>query len=365
MAIPSPVLVLTNQLVTGGAEVYVVTVSRWLAQQGVETIVAATPGELVPRLDPRVRYHPVPLRDVRLGLPLAVLRVRRLIRRHRPAAILCNSLVTAVVARLAGPRLPVVTVAHGWPEDRYRLVAPPMAVADRVVAVSDEVARRLKAGGLSERRIRVVRNGVDLTPFGPREADTIARARAEMGAGPDDVVVTNIGRYVPQKAQHHIVAIAAALKDRVPGLRFAIIGYGEREEELRRAIAAAGVEDRVRLLVRRPDVPDLLMGSDIYLNVADWEGMPLSMIEAMGASLPVVATDVEGMSALITPENGILCPPGDVASLTAAVEGLATDELRRLELGSVSRMRAEERFSSERMCADLAEVLAAAVVARA
>ncbi|HMV68877.1 MAG TPA: glycosyltransferase, partial [Myxococcota bacterium] len=124
MPIPSPVLMLTNELVIGGAERYVVTVSRWLVERGARVIVAAAPGPLADALHEDVTFHPTDLKDLRLRVPLAALQIARLIRRYRPRVIVANSLVTAWVARLADPlrRAPVVAVAHGWPAERYRLV---------------------------------------------------------------------------------------------------------------------------------------------------------------------------------------------------------------------------------------------------
>ena len=356
---PSPLLILTNQLTTGGAEAWVVTVSAWFAAQGCDVHVAATPGELVGKLSPRVTYHPIALRDLRLRVPLAAAQIGALVRRHRPAVMIANSLVTAWVARLANPRgdVPVVAVAHGWPAHRYAWVSRPLAIADRVVPVSQDVARRLTRAGLSASRMTIVPNGIDLAPFGPRDAAAIASARAALGAGPDDVVVANVGRYVDQKAQHHIIEIARRLVPTHPHLRFALIGWGEREAALRALVASYGLDAHVRFLVRRSDVPDLLMASDVYLSVSDWEGMPLSMIEAMAAGLPIVSTDVEGIRALIDSSNGVLAPVADVDALAEGVRRLAEDEVGRLQRGAESRARAEAQFSQDVMCRRLLSVL--------
>jgi glycosyltransferase involved in cell wall biosynthesis len=357
--LPTSLLLLTNQLHTGGAETWVVAVSRWFATRGVQVTVAAAGGELVARLDPAVRFVELPLKDVRATLPMQVLRVARLVRDVKPQVILANSLVTGAIARLARPRsgVPVLTVAHGWPADRYKLVAPLQRISHRVIAVSAEVERRLVRGGLPPRQVTLVPNGVDLSPF-EAEVDPVDRdaARAEMGASKDDLLVINIGRYVTQKAQHRIIEMATMLRGRHPELRWAIVGWGEREAELRELIAAADLGDRVRLLVRRSDVPRLLRASDVFLNVADWEGMPLSMIEAMGAGLPIVATDVEGMTALVGEDNGLLAPPPDVAALAGHVGALAADPALRRRLGDASRARAFGTFSLDRMCEDLARV---------
>ncbi len=358
-----PVLILTNQLSVGGAEVYVVTVSSWLAEQGIDVAVAATPGDLVKKLHPRVDYYPVPLRDVRWSLPLAVQRVRKVAEQVKPKAIVANSLVTAWIGKLATLRAstPILEVAHGWPVARYGTVAKLMRPPnDQVVPVSVEVERRLRDGGLPDSQMTVVANGVDLSPFTKpsRKARNALRKEA-FGAGTKDFVITNTGRYAEQKAQHHIIEIARQLKPTHPHLRFGVIGYGEREEELQLLIERHDVAEQVRLTGKRSDVPALLMASDVYLNCSNWEGMPLSTIEAMGAGLALVCTKTEGIGALMpTGDNGFVVPVGDPTAMADAIRTLADDSRLRKRMGKASRKLAEQQFSKERMCSELAKVIA-------
>ncbi len=346
---------LTNQLTRGGAERYVLTLTAWLARHGVEAHLAATPGELLDELDGSVLFHPVALDDRRWSAPLAVLRVRRIVRERGVRALVANSLATAWIARFAAPRLPLVVVAHGWPAERYARIARPLAVADQVVAVSHQVRDRLVTAGLPAHKVVVVPNGIDLGRFGPLDPE--GRERAEVALDKRGrTVLVHVGRFVPQKAQHRLIELAARLRDR-PDWCLAIVGWGEREGELRDLIDRAGVGDQVKLLVSRSDVPDLLRAADLSVATSDWEGMPLSTIEAMAASLPIVATEVEGMEALVDASNGVLLPPGDADALEQAVRALLDDPTRRASLGAASRARAEARFSHEASCQGLASVL--------
>jgi glycosyltransferase involved in cell wall biosynthesis len=357
------ILILTNHLVVGGAEVYVLTVSQWLMEHGATVAIAATPGELVDQVSSGVSYHPIHLTDVRVGFPVAVFRVKRLIARFKPDIVIANSLVTTWVARTAlWPRsIPVVAIGHGWPVDRYGVVSRLLGFAHRVVPVSEEVAGRLKEGGLHPSKMRVVPNGVDLRPFENPSPEVRKKTRQTWGAQEGHLVVSNIGRYTEQKAQYRIIQMAEQLGQSHPHIHFWIIGYGEKEAELREGIRHAGVESTVKLLVNRRDIPDLLNGSDVYINVSDWEGMPLSTIEAMGAGLPVVATDVEGVGALLDASptgNALLCPVGDVAQLTDAVRSLNDDIQLREQKGKASWDRARNHFSQDHMCSNLTKVMA-------
>lgn len=355
----SPVLLLINTLGTGGAERYVVTVANWLAARGAEVVVASSGGELVGDLAPEVRHIEAPLRRVRGDFAVAIGHLTSILRAHRPAAIVANSLITSWLARAAQPiaRVPIVTVAHGWPESRYRTVGRLIGVADKVVAVSPELSRKLIAAGLDEVRCEVIHNGVDQTGMGRRQGALRTQRRLEMGAGEDDVLVVALGRLSEQKAHHHIVSIAESLRETAPQLRFALVGQGARFDELNALVRASGLEDRVRLLGLRQDAADLLGSADIYLNCSDWEGMPLSTIEAMAAELPIVATQTEGSAELLDERCGLVVPVGDADAMSAALERLAGDAALRSAMGRAARERAQERFSHDRMVGELSGLL--------
>ncbi len=358
-AFVSPVMMIIDTLYIGGAERYVVMVSNWMAKAGVDVVVAAQAAEIEGELSPLVTFEDLPLHHVRKALPLAAARVARVIRRERPAAIVAHSLATTLISRVAalGTGIPIVNVAHGWPADRYARVAPLMKAADKVIAVSPEVRGKLLEGGLDASRCEVVQNGIDVTPFGPREGELRQAARAAMGAGDEDLAVLVVGRLTAQKAHHHVFAIAERLRGSHPRLRFAIAGTGDRADELAELLQASGQQDRVRLLGVRRDVPDLMGAADIYLSTSDWEGMPLTTIEAMVTSLPCVATCTEGTELLLGDDCGIVVPVGDIAALSESVARLADDAALRQHMGTAARARALERFSHDRVGREILAIL--------
>lgn len=358
---PASVLLLINTLGVGGAERYAVTVGNWMAEHGSTVALAASRGDLAATLDPRITFHDTELGHVRADLPLAAWRIAAILQKQQPTAIIANSLAVAWIARAAQVlhHAPVIAVAHGWPQERYPVVAPLLrAVADVVVAVSPDVRDKLVAGGLPASRCEVIYNGVDCRPLGPRTGATRTAARAAMGAGPDDLLVMTVGRLTPQKAHQHVITIAGLLRERYPRLRYVIIGEGQRDEELAGLIHTAGLHGLVRLAGVRSDVPDLLGSADINLLCSDWEGMPLSTIEAMAAGLPTVATRTEGSEQLLTPECGIVVPIGDAPALAAAVARLAEDPALRASMGASAHDRALAHFSHERMARELTNLIA-------
>ncbi len=357
----SSLLMLIDTLGTGGAERYAVTVCNWLDAQGVAVTIASSGGEQVPDLAPGVQHVELPLRQVRGGaLPRAARSVRALIDQTQPDAIVSNSLAVTLIARAAqlGRAVPVVNVAHGWPEDRYRQVAPLMRAATRVVAVSPDVKRKLVAAGLPQDRCAVVFNGVDCSNLGRRSDPQRAHARQVMGAGSGEILVAVVGRLEAQKAHQNVIFVAESTRESHPSLRFAIVGDGSREAALAALIAERGVADRVRLVGLRSDVADLLGSADLYLNCSDWEGMPLTTIEAMASGLPVVATRTEGSAQLLNDASGIVVPVGDAEAMAQALGRLAEDADLRQRMGAAARQRALRDFSHDRMVRELVAVIA-------
>jgi glycosyltransferase involved in cell wall biosynthesis len=149
-----------------------------------------------------------------------------------------------------------------------------------------------------------------------------------------------------------VVGVAERLKER--NVSFAIVGEGQRAGELEALIREKGLEDRVRLLGLRGDVPELLGSADIYLSTSDWEGMSLTIIEAMGSGLAVVATETEGSKQLLGEDCGVLVPVGDVEAMSRAVVEVLK---RREELGRRAERRARAEFGHERMMRELVGVL--------
>ena len=355
----SPVLILINTLGVGGAEKHAVTVANWLAERGANVTIAASGGDLVGALRPDVTFVATPLRRVRADLPLAANHVRNLIRSRQPAIILANSLAMTLIARAAQPTrsVPIVNIAHGWPVEKYPVVGKLLLAADRVIAVSPEVQQKLVEGGLRPGRCTVIENGVDCNELGPRDGDARRDSRASLGAQDSHLLVVSVGRLTTQKAHHHVISIAQSLRERHPRLRYAILGEGARADELAQLAQAHGVADIVCLAGLRNDVADVLGSADIYLSSSDWEGMPLSTIEAMASGLPTVATQTEGSEQLLADDCGIVVPVGDVAAMAKGVARLAEDWGMRMRLGRAAHGRARARFGQDRMMHEYAAVL--------
>ena len=179
----------------------------------------------------------------------------------------------------------------------------------RYVCVSRFVADACIAHvGWPPARVSVVHNGIDPAPWARGDA---AAGRAALGGGDGPVALT-LARLDAQKGLEVLVEAAAL----TPGVQFAIAGDGPEGPALERQIERLGLGGRVRLLGRREDAPDLLAGCDLFVLPSRFEGLPVSVVEAMAASRPVVASAIGGTDeAVVEGETGLLVPAGDAAAL--------------------------------------------------
>lgn len=210
--------------------------------------------------------------------------------------------------------------------------------ADRIVAISEGVREALVRSGVRPDRIRVVPSGIDLAPF-DAPCDRAA-LRARMGIARETVLAVNVAALAPHKSQTTLLNAAARLRDRAPAVRVWIAGEGPLRAPLLEEHASLGLGDRVRFLGFRTDVPDLLRAADIFC-ISSWlEGLGTSILDAMAAGLPVVATRVGGIPEAVTDgQTGLLVPPRDPERLADALAALAADPDRRARMGRQARLK--------------------------
>lgn len=342
----------------GGAYTNVVQLTDALVEAGHEAFVV---GPFEQR--PEIRGTVVPLdvnREVSLGGDLrAVTRFAGIVRELEPDLVHGHGSKGGLLARLGrlgSPRTPVVFTPHLYSFDNYfarpaqrhlyrgveRVLAP---LASRVTACCE--AERLSAAKIGPAsRTRLVYNGVD-----PIRLDSVHPVIAELRArGP---VVCTVAELRDSKGVPRLVDAFAIVRERHPDAQLAIAGDGAERSLVEQRIAAHGLADAAHLLGATPGADQVLAGASLFVNAAYAEGFPYTVIEAMSAGLPVVATDVGGTSEAIGTdgEAGILVPPGDTATLAEAITALLDDPDRARRLGAAAHRRYEEHFTAERMVA--------------
>lgn len=218
--------------------------------------------------------------------------------------------------------------------------------ADAILAISVGVREALLRSGVPADLIHVVPSGIDLQPY---EAPCDRAAlRARLGVPADSVLVLQVAALAPHKSQTDLLKAAALLRDRVPSVRIWIAGEGPLRDSLERERASLRLDDSVRLLGFREDVPDLLRAADLFCLSSYLEGMGTSILDAMAAGLPVVGTRVGGIpEAVAEGETGLLVPARSPEDLAGALARLAGDRGMREAMGERARERVRE-FSADR-----------------
>jgi glycosyltransferase involved in cell wall biosynthesis len=284
-------------------------------------------------------------------------RIARWASAHRVDVLHCHQytpFVYGALAKLLRPSMRLVFTEHGRladapPSPRRRWANAFLGrIPGRFFAVSDELRRFLEVEGFPPGRLEVLPNGIDLGPV--PSAATRARAREALGAGADELLVGSAARLDPVKGLGTLIAAFARVKEEHPSARLVILGEGPERAALEREIVAQDLEDAVRLAGHRPDVRDLLPAFDLYVNSSTYEGVSLTILEAMAAALPVVATAVGGNGEVVEDGvTGVLVPSRDALRLAARMSALLDDPVRRRTLGDAGRSRAEQRFAFHRM----------------
>ena len=215
----------------------------------------------------------------------------------------------------------------------------------------------------SRTRETVIPNGIVVPPLpGPGARNS---ARVELGLDDDDFVVGIVARLSAQKAHHVLLEAFNLLLRSHPRARLVVVGGGEREGELHELASGLGIAASVRFTGIRRDVQALLPAFDVACLSSVHEGVPITVIEAMAAALPVVATDCGSLPDMITDgDQGFIVPVGDSAALAARLTTLAEDpELRRRQ-GDAARDRVEKRYSIVETTRGYEELLVSLVDAR-
>jgi glycosyltransferase involved in cell wall biosynthesis len=361
---PIRVLQLITSLERGGAENHLLALLTHADRRAfeLETAVLSGEGELVPVF--RTAGIPVHLLKARNRFdPLALGRLGRLLREGH-FDILHSHLFRAdiyaglAVARLGERRPLLVSTRHN--DDRFFLNPfvglvhyGVSARQDLIIAISDHIARFTVSRGVRHpERVRRVYHGLEppVTKALEREGQHI---RQELGIGPDEFLVGNVGRLALQKGQRHLIAAMPLLLERVPRARAIIAGGGDLEDYLRDLASEIGVANRVHVLGPRKDVPALMHAIDVFVMPSIWEGFGLVLLEAMAAGRPIVASRVATIPEVVADgESGLLVPAGDPLALATALAELAEQPALAVRMGEAGRERLRKQFSVEKMVGD-------------
>ena len=356
------VLHVITRWVPGGARQMVASLARLMDRRQFEPALAIgqfEPGADLPGVPhfylPRLRREVHPLDDVRSAVRLA-----RAVHGWHPDVVHGHTYKAGVVAAIVGRLLSVPAViftphghifgegAHipgvpsrGWKQRvLYWIHRGAGACAHRVTTLSEaDLKEHVNLLLATPSKLVVIENGVDLSHFNG------ARVRREGG-----LHLVTVGRLSEEKGHVHLIDAMPRIRRERPGAVLSLVGDGPERPRLERRAREQGVEEGVRFLGELADTAPVLAEADLYVHPSLYEGLGLSIAEAMAARCPVVATRVGGVPALVRHgETGLLVSAGNPAALAEAVVELLSDPTRARRFGAAGRRHVAERFSIERM----------------
>ena len=202
--------------------------------------------------------------------------------------------------------------------------------------------------GVSKNKVRMIRNGIDIQRFDLKGFDAV-KYREKLGFKKEECLIGMFGNFRVEKNQKNLVEAMKFIKNK-ENVRLVLCGSGPTEKDIKALIKQLNLSDYVSLLGMRLDIPELMNILDIYCLPSFFEGLPLSLLEAMSAKKPVVATNVTGNNEVIEHQKtGILVQPNSPESLAVALDELIADKNLRLELGEKGYQHCVKEFSFQKM----------------
>lgn len=270
---------------------------------------------------------------------------------HSPLVASGARLVVRMLPRRARPAL--LTTEHNvWPsyQPLTRLLNRLTFGIDHAhISVSEQVVESIPPR--YRNGIEVIVHGVPVERLRALRAERAAMRR-ELGLHDDDVAIGTIANLRADKAYPVLLQAAVGVVARNPGVHFFSVGQGPLEQDVRRLRRELGLDDRFHLLGVRDDAPRVLSAFDVFTLASLHEGYPVSLMEALALSVPVVATEVGGIPSAIRNEvEGLLVPPNDPAALCDALERVVRDPVLRARMSAAAGRRAEAfdiRHAAER-----------------
>ncbi len=299
-----------------------------------------------------------------LGVPVTILsrkskfdvgylfKLAKFIRSLRPIAVHTH-LFTAdawgrLAAYLAGVRKIFSTVhsTNDWMSRTHIQVDTLLAkISTHVIACSDKVADQLiHDRKLGDKRVKLIPNGVAIDRFAQNEPLNLPNT---FGTPEKTTVFALVGRLHEAKGHLYILPILQQLKAKGLNFHCLLVGEGELEREIKKAVSTLQLDQHVTLTGFRKDIPSLLKSVDFLIMPSRWEGLPITLLEAMAAHTPVIASTVGGIPTVLdNGKAGVLVNPNNDQEWLTQIERLITDADYRTELANTADHRVLEHYSA-------------------
>lgn len=347
---PTILHVETGMHLYGGA-LQVCYLLRGLAAAGWRSVLVCSEGSVIAQAAAAfvTQVHAVPMHG---DLDLKFIgRLRRIIHTEAPDLIHLHSrrgadVLGGIAARLE--KIPAVLSRRVDNPEAQWAVWIKYRLFDKVITISQGIREVLLAEGVPPERVTCVHSAVDTERYRP--GGDRAWLDQALGLAPGDKAIGVVAQLIPRKGHRYLLGAVPRILEACSDARFLLFGKGPLEEELRTQIAAAGLQERVRLMGFRDDLDRVLPCLDLVVHPAEMEGLGVSLLQAAAAGVPLIGTAVGGIPEVVRhEESGLLIPPADEAALADAVIALLHNPERARALGRAGRALVEREFSASSM----------------
>ncbi len=353
------VLLLSTSMGMGGADKQLLSAAQELRSRGHQVLIVSLTSLGPMGLQARAIGLQTESLEMRRGLPdpRGLAQLIRLARAWKPDVLHSHMVHANLMARALRlfVRIPaLVSTIHSLHEGgRLRMAVYRVTnrLVDQMTIVSQAAADRFVGEGIIPRKLlTVVPNGVDIGLFQHVPAGTRESLREKMGLGRQFVWLA-VGRFDPPKDYPNMLRAFAMVRQQTADAVLLLVGKGELQEETEALARGLGLTDGVRFLGVRDEVPELMSAADGYVMSSAWEGMPVVLLEAAAAGLPIVATAVGGIHEVVRDqESGFLVPPGNSEALgQAMLRMIGLSEAQRRSMGERGREHVRAHYGLTRM----------------
>ncbi|EPL6455568.1 glycosyltransferase family 4 protein [Providencia rettgeri] len=349
------IYIITKANEIGGAQIHVRDLSTAMKELGHNvTVIVGESGALTEQLhtnkidyiiEPTLVRNISPIKDL-----ICTIKLRSMLKKLSPDIVTLHSSKAGIIGRLALIRtgIPCIFTAHGWAfadgisgkrKKLYILIERIFSnFCDKIIAVSNQDKNlAIKYKVATNNKQVVIHNGIP---------DLSIKSSSERTSSSIIRIIT-VARFSEQK--DHITLLKALSKISSTNWTLDLVGQGPLESHIKSLANELNLNDKVNFLGERHDVNKLLSLSDIFILPSNWEGLPISIIEAMSLSLPIIASDVGGVNEMVTSFNGYLIPRGDSDKMSEAITELIDNRNKRISMGRKSREIYSESFNFQQM----------------
>lgn len=338
------ILSIVNCVFGGGAEKNVLEVGEHLGAR--YDIVFLLSGKYIdPKFYEIGRVYILPFGGRKLLLPVHLLYMGYLVVQHKARLIHAHhrypSFLATSLAKIL--QVKVVSTVHNRFPDKAKL----SVWGDIAIAVSYSVGKwLLEICRLDPMKLRVVHNGIEEIRL--CENEEIKIMKEKLGISNNTNILCTVGRLTKQKNYRCLIEALSLVKN--PNWVLLLIGDGEEKDALRKQAVELGLEKKIYFLGHRLDVQRIMQASDIFVLSSLWEGLPYVVLEALCCGLPIISTDVGGVSeAVIDKETGILVPPGIPEMLAIGIDKLIDDDMLKETYSKKGKELFNHRFKKRTM----------------